>query len=158
MDSVFTNCSYYYLSQERESTVFFFLMPQLSIIHLLLAVANSWFLICEPTVFLLDLWLAKDNRILIPNSSYERILMAPQCRLNNLCHPSTRSYQGNPSIIGTFSSFPKIMAREESTYRSSCCAGLGVHLVASLLSVDQGLINQRKFISGCSSGNYFSFS
>merc|ERR1712217_585007 len=31
-----------------------------------------------------DLWLAKDNRLLNPKSSYERILMAPTCRLINL--------------------------------------------------------------------------
>ena len=30
---------------------------------------------------LIDLWLAKDNRLLNPKSSYERILMAPTCRL-----------------------------------------------------------------------------
>ena len=29
----------------------------------------------------LDLWLAKDNRFLNPKISYERILMAPPCRL-----------------------------------------------------------------------------
>ena len=28
-----------------------------------------------------DLWLAKDNRFLNPKISYERILMAPPCRL-----------------------------------------------------------------------------
>ena len=28
-----------------------------------------------------DLWLTKDNRLLNPKSSYERILMAPTCRL-----------------------------------------------------------------------------
>ena len=28
-----------------------------------------------------DLWFAKDNRLLNPKSSYERILMAPTCRL-----------------------------------------------------------------------------
>ena len=30
---------------------------------------------------LIDLWLTKDNRLLNPKSSYERILMAPTCRL-----------------------------------------------------------------------------
>ena len=30
-----------------------------------------------------DLWLAKDNRFLNPKSSYERILLAPPCRLIN---------------------------------------------------------------------------
>ena len=30
---------------------------------------------------MLDLWLAKDNRFLNPKSSYERILLAPPCRL-----------------------------------------------------------------------------
>ena len=30
-----------------------------------------------------DLWLAKDNRFLNPKISYERILMAPPCRLIN---------------------------------------------------------------------------
>ena len=31
-----------------------------------------------------DLWLAKDNRFLNPKISYERILMAPPCRLISL--------------------------------------------------------------------------
>ena len=32
-------------------------------------------------ILMLDLWLAKDNRFLNPKSSYERILLAPPCRL-----------------------------------------------------------------------------
>jgi len=32
------------------------------------------------------LWLAKDNRLLNPKSSYERILMAPTCRLIAQAH------------------------------------------------------------------------
>ena len=32
-----------------------------------------------------DLWLAKDNRFLNPKISYERILMAPPCRLISFC-------------------------------------------------------------------------
>jgi len=35
------------------------------------------------TVNTQDLWLAKDNRFLNPKISYERILMAPPCRLIN---------------------------------------------------------------------------
>ena len=34
-------------------------------------------------ILMLDLWLAKDNRFLNPKSSYERILLAPPCRLIN---------------------------------------------------------------------------
>ena len=35
-------------------------------------------------ILMLDLWLAKDNRFLNPKSSYERILLAPPCRLINV--------------------------------------------------------------------------
>ena len=35
-------------------------------------------------ILMLDLWLAKDNRFLNPKSSYERILLAPPCRLISL--------------------------------------------------------------------------
>ncbi len=47
----------------------------------------------------LDLWLAKDNRFLNPKSSYERILMAPPCRLILNLY-SLEVPQWNPFLLG----------------------------------------------------------
>ena len=63
-----------------------------------------------------DLWLAKDNRFLNPKISYERILMAPPCRLISLfllliradgaINPSwKRSWLTNSSLDSTSSFF-----------------------------------------------------
>ena len=55
-----------------------------------------WLWTSQSLVRFHDLWLAKDNRLLNPKSSYERILMAPTCRLIN--HQSTGSLSPSLSL------------------------------------------------------------
>ena len=55
---------------------------------------------------MLDLWLAKDNRFLNPKSSYERILLAPPCRLINNTH--------EPSFLETLRTVREVKMEKET--------------------------------------------